>query len=156
MCMKKAFCVLFALTCTAFAAPYPKSIIHVLEQLRSNVSNDLDRELSLIDGCAVGYAGIPGAFYLLYPYVEHRAAKEDLLKMLFDESPAVRLMAAKVLLHSQLHAADAALVDPLLNDTMNVMLAAGGCVYEPTTVSEVVKRLKKDKNFLGDPPSGSN
>jgi|CXWL01.1.fsa_nt_gi hypothetical protein len=152
--MKKAFCVLLAFTCTAIATPsYPKSIIHVLEQLRSNASNDL---LPLIDGCAVGYAGTPGTFYLLYPYIEHRVAKEDLLKMLFDESPAVRIMAAKVLLHSKLHAADTALADSLLNNPTKVMLAAGGCVYEPTTVGEVVKRLKKDKNFLGDQPSGNN
>ena len=148
--MRKLLAAFLVLAVLAQAAPYPPAIVHVLEQLRTNVYHDLNHDLPLIDGRTAGYAGTPGTFYLLYPFCEYRTAQSDLLKMLFDPSPAVRLMAAKVLLHSKLHASDAANADFLLGDSAKVMLAVSGDAFEATTVGEVVKRLKADKQFLGD------
>ena len=153
--MKKLIALFFALVCAASAAPYSKNIIHVLQQLRTNVapSFESNQELPLIDGCAVGDAARPGTFYLLYPYVENRASVEDLTAMLGDVSPAVRLMAAKVILHSKRSEIDAKIADRLLNDKSHVVLAAFGCAFSNTTVGAVVKQLKDDHNFLGDIPA---
>ncbi len=150
--IKKLAFLFLALACAASAAPYSKNSVHVLQQLRTNAGADFesDLELPLIDGCAVGEAGRPGAFFLLYPYRANRASEEDLVAMLEEASPTVRLMAAKVLLHSNRPDGEAKIADRLLNDPAKVLLAEYGCIIGHSTVGKIVKNMQQNKNFLGD------
>ncbi|MBI3885260.1 MAG: hypothetical protein HY302_05970 [Opitutae bacterium] len=147
----KLVTLLLLLTSTTIAAPYSKSIVYVLEQLRQD--KDPDKNLSFIGGCAVGYGGTPGTFFLLHAFILNRASRDDLLKMLSDHSPAVRLMAAKVLIHSERYESDAKEADRLLGDSAKVEVAEFGCIVETMPVGEAVRRLKTNKNFLGDSSS---
>lgn len=146
--MKRLFWLAFLVASTAFAAPYSKNIVHVLAQLREE-ENTGDK-IPFIGGCAVGYAGVPGSFFLLHPYIRNRASIEDLRMMLKDKSPTIRLMAAKVLLHAPQYETSAKEADVLLKDSTQVMLAEFGCMVETVTVGEVVRQMKADKKFLGD------
>lgn len=138
------------LSVSVHAAQYSRHIVFVLEQLREN--EDLDRKLPFIGGSAVGYAGEPGTFFLLYPFFLHRASDEDVQAMLADKSPAVRLMAAKLVLHSDRFRSLTKQVEVLLKDEAIVALAEWGCVIERVTVAEVVRRMKADVHFLDDKP----
>ncbi|MBX3738325.1 MAG: hypothetical protein KF715_16640 [Candidatus Didemnitutus sp.] len=142
--------LLFVLSLAAQGSEYSRHIRFVVEQLRQ--IEDLDRKLPFIGGAAVGYAGEPGTFFLLYPFFEHRASLEDIRAMLADKSPAVRLMGAKLVLHSDRFGDLTKQVDLLLKDESIVILAEWGCVIERVSVAEVVRRMKADVNFLGDNP----
>ncbi|MBI5423648.1 MAG: hypothetical protein HZA32_06135 [Opitutae bacterium] len=138
------------LSLAAQAGEYSRHIKFVVEQLRQ--MEDLDRKLPFVGGAAVGYAGEPGTFFLLYPFFEHRASPEDVQAMLCDKNPAVRLMGAKLVLHSERFGDLTKQVDVLLKDESIVILAEWGCVIERVPVAEVVKRMKADAHFLGDNP----
>ena len=149
--MKKlALTFLVGIACVAqcFGA-YDKRLVHVLEQLR-DCKMAFDVELPMVGGSAVGDAATPHEFYLLFPYVSRIAGEADLAAMLRDKSPVVRIMAAKCIVQQK----DSSLMrelDALTKDADEVYVAPFGCGILKQTVGEVVRELKKDPSFLGDP-----
>lgn len=136
------------------AAAYEKKLIYVLEQLRQCKFDD---ETPLVGGPAIGYAGHPHEFYLLFPYVDRVASHEDLVAMLRDKSPVVRVMAAKCILGKKYRVGDLKKsVDILEKDTTRVYVMPFGCTATVKTVSEIITELKRDPDFLGDPKEGPN
>ena len=127
---------------------YDRKLIYVLEQLRHC---QFDDKTALVGGPAVGYAGRPHEFYLLFPYVSRLASHEDLVSMLADRSPVVRIMSAKCILSKQYQVGDLKKsVDVLAKDKTQVYVIPSGCSPELRTVADVVADLKKDPNYLGD------
>jgi len=146
---KHTLAFLFGVACVAHCfGAYDKRLVHVLAQLR-DCKMAFDVELPMVGGPAVGYAGTPHEFYLLFPYVRRIASDGDLVAMLRDASPVVRIMAAKCIVQQK----DSPLMpelDALTKDADKVYVAPFGCVITKQTVSEVVRELKKDPDFLGD------
>lgn len=148
--MKRSILLLIALVAASSAlAAYDKKLIYVLEQLRQC---KFDENTPLVGGPAIGYAGIPHEFYLLFPYVDRLASQEDLQAMLRDKSAVVRIMAAKCILGKKEQVGDLKKSVEVLNkDVTKVYVMPFGCVASLQTVSEVVGELQKDPDFLGDP-----
>lgn len=119
---------------------YDARVRHVVQQIRA---------MNEIGGEAIGYAGIPGDFYLLYRYCLSAATDKDMQDMITDESPAVRIMGAKCILNSPYRKIDLKLVDRLLGDQQKIVVGPGGCSFFEMKVSDVVAELKKDAHFLG-------
>jgi len=127
---------------------YDRQLIYVLEQLRQCKFDD---KSSMAGGSAIGHAGRPHEFYLLFPYVASLASHEDLIAMLRDQSPVVRIMAAKCILGKGYQFGDLKKeVDVLENDSTAIYVALVGCCITKETVAQVLKELKKDPHFLGD------
>lgn len=147
--MKRVLLLLTVLLAASTAAAgYDRKLIHVLEQLRQC---KFDEDTPLVGGPAIGAAGEPHEFYLLFPYVDRLASDEDLTAMLRDKSPVVRIMAAKCILGKKYQVDDLKeSVDILKEDSTKVYVMPFGCVASIQTVSEVVTELKKNPDFLGD------
>jgi hypothetical protein len=142
----------FTLACSS--SGYEQSLIYVLEQLRHC---QFDEKTALVGGRAIGYAGRPHEFYLLFPYVNSLASHEDLVAMLQDRSPVVRIMAAKCILGKEYQVGDLKKsVDVLGNDKAQVYVMPFGCGAELRTVADVVSELKKNPDYLGDPKEEPN
>ena len=148
--MKRFFLLLVVLLGTSSApAAYDKKLIYVLEQLRQC---KFEADTPLVGGAAIGYAGVPHEFYLLFPYIDRLASQEDLQAMLRDKSAVVRIMAAKCILGKKERVGDLKKSVEILNkDITKVYVMPFGCVASLQTVSEVVEELQKDPGFLGDP-----
>ena len=141
--------LLVASTLAAEAA-YEKKLIHVLEQLRQCQGASPEGIVPMVGGPAVGLGGAPHEFYLLFPYVNRLASEEDLVAMLGDKSPVVRIMAAKCILNRKKTSIAVSKVDVLLKDTTQVCVAPFGCIMFVRTVGDVIGELKKNPEFLGD------
>lgn len=102
-----------------------------------------------IGGSSVGYAGGPGEFFLLIPYFRHQASAEDVALMLKDKSPVVRVMAAYLVLGGDKKLKDISL-SSLENDKTPLEVAAGGCIVEELTLAELVQRVRKNPDYLGE------
>lgn len=129
------FCVA-ASTCAAYVGRVARDV----ERLRA---------LKEIGSDHVGYGGVPDAFYVMYSKLWHACSNQDLISMVKDPSPAVRIMAAKCILGTPSRKIDPAVVQPLIEDTTEIMVGPGGCMFRRMTVGEVVLALERDPNFLG-------
>src|SRR6478736_9464268 len=139
--MKKLTFVLIAFAVLSPAEAYEKRIRYVVEQLRS---------LEEIGGSAVGYAGIPHDFYLLYRYVAYASTDQDIMDMVRDTSPVVRIMGVKCAVTAPFRKLDPSLIDPALGDERELVVGPYGCVFQKMRVSDVIAALKKDPDYLGD------
>ena len=129
------FCVA-ASTCAA----YVDRVARDVERLRASDEIGSDH---------VGYGGGPDAFYLMYSKLWHTCSNQDLISMIKDPSPAVRVMAAKCILGTPSRKIDPAVVQPLIEDTTVILVGPGGCMFRTMTVGDVVLALERDPNFLG-------
>jgi hypothetical protein len=137
-----------ALVFTAKAFAYDSQLIYVLEQLRHCTYDD---NTPMVGGSAIGFAGRPHEFYLLFPYVDRLASEDDLKAMLRDKSAVVRLMAVKCILGKKYRVGDLKkAVDVLEKDTTKVFVAPAGCDVTQDTVAGVLKEFRKNPDFLGD------
>jgi hypothetical protein len=149
--MKRTITILFlalALSVTGHAA-YSEGLIYVLEQLR-HCRFLATEETPMVGGRAIGYAGTPHEFYLLFPYVSHIATEQDLAAMLQDKSPVVRIMGAKCVLKRRWFQFPKPSVEELLKDGVQVFVAPSGCMISKRTVGAVIAELKRNPDFLGD------
>ena len=130
------------------SAAYDKRLVYVLEQLR-HCRSAFD-EAPEIGGEAVGAAGAPHAFYLLYPYVSQFASDADLAAMCRDKSAVVRVMAAKCIVNRKDSAAADAL-EALSKDSEKLLVFPHGCSGFEMTVAEIVAKLRKEPDFPSAP-----
>ena len=119
---------------------YDMRVAHVVEQLR---------DMQEVGSDAVGYAGAPHGFYLLYQYCWYASTDQDLIEMLRDPSSVVRLMGVKCIVTSPYRKIDRSLLEPLRGDTTKIIVGAGGCVFSQMTVGDVVCQMQRDPDFLG-------
>lgn len=126
---------------------YSDKIKFVMEQLRQEHDKD---GVPLVEGINLGYGGRPGVFCGLYPYIVTFAKPEDVVKMIHDPNPVIRLMGAKRALYPWLFAFKPSVLDPLRTDKTNVRVSP----LRPDdsdkimTVAEVVVAMEKDPGFL--------
>lgn len=136
----RSLALTLTLTMAAVAAGYEPRVVHVVEQLR---------ELDQVGGASVGYGGTPHEFFLLFEYCLRASTDGDLVEMLRDPSPVVRIMGAKCILKSPYRQIDRAQVSALLGDPTHIVVGPGGCVFTTMTVGNVVRELLHDPNYLG-------
>lgn len=147
--MKRVILFLILLAAAAEAsAAYSKRLIYVLEQLR--YCRSAFDDAPEIGGEAVGAAGAPHAFHLLYPYVSQFASDADLSAMCRDKSPVVRVMAAKCIVNRKDSAAKDQL-DALSKDATKLLVFPFGCSGVEMTVAEIVEKLKQESDFPSAP-----
>ena len=139
--MKKVTSILIALMLVSAAHGFDKRMRFVVEQLRL---------LDEIGGSAVGYAGTPHDFYLLYRYAAFASTDQDIDEMMRDSNPVVRIMGVKCAVTAPFRSLDRSQIDALLSDTRDVVVGPGGCVFQHMKVADVILALKKDPDFLGD------
>ena len=138
--MKTVLLIVSFLSAATIGSSYDKRMAHVVEQLR---------DLQEIGGAAVGYAGTPHDFYLLYRYSWYACTDQDLAEMLHDHSATVRLMGAKCLLTSTFRKVDRSLLNSLDSDTTKIVVGPSGCVFTEMTVADVMTALRKNPDYLG-------
>ena len=139
--MKRLTSILVALVVVSVAHAYEKRMRHVVEQLRL---------LEEVGGSAVGYAGTPHDFYLLYRYAAYASSDQDIVDMMRDLNPVVRIMGVKCAVTAPFRKLDSSLIDALLGDDRQLLVGPYGCVFQKMSVGDVVAALKKDPNYLGD------
>ncbi len=150
--VKRFLAVALMAGCVAVSsrAGYDPKLIYVLEQLRHCrlAQND---STPMVGGRAVGFAGAPHEFYLLFPYIRSLAHEDDLVAMLHDQSPVVRIMGAKCVLSGPWPPGSSRPnIDFLLEDRTLVFFADVGCMITKRTVGDIVSDLKKSPDLLGD------
>jgi hypothetical protein len=142
----KRIILLFLVTTLPCLAAYDKKLVHVLEQLRA-CTFALDEEQPMVGGAAVGAAGSPHEFYLLFPYVLQVASEDDLRAMIRDRSPVVRIMGAACILKKE-DKDLAAELDILGKDTATLYVAPFGCAVLKQSVAETVAEMKKTPHYF--------
>lgn len=113
----------------------------VVEQLRL---------LEEVGGSSVGYAGTPHDFYLLYRYAAFASTDQDIVDMIHDTNPVVRIMGVKCAVTAPFRHLDQSLLELLPSDDRQLAVGPSGCVFHQMSVGAVISALKKDPNFLGD------
>jgi len=143
------YLALLVITAGLCRAAYSPRLVYVLEQLR-HCRLAVGDETPMVGGRAVGAAGAPHEFYLLFPYVSRVAQEADIVAMLHDKSPVVRIMGVKCVLNRRWIQVPKPDLDPLLADKTEVFIADVGCEIHKRKVGEIVANLKAAPDFLGD------
>ncbi len=111
------------------------------------------RTMDTIDGCAVGYAGTPGSFFLAAGAVLKQASLDDYRSMIADRHSVVRVMGVLGIVLQHREASDA--IAPLLDDKTPLAWMPFGCDMEHRTVGWIVRTLQKEPSVLGLTSSGT-
>ena len=155
----KTFLILLCLlpsTLTAAAQNgYSPELIYVLEQLRHSKGLTMQwnpgepaKALPFVGGADVGM-GAPGQFFLLLPYFKNWTRPEDVSRMVKDQSPVIRVMAAYLVAKGGPRFTTMSLAS-LEKDQAQVEIATRGCIHERLTVAEIVKRIRENPDFFGE------
>ncbi|MEO5960818.1 MAG: hypothetical protein ABIZ49_09385 [Opitutaceae bacterium] len=111
---------------------------HIREELKS---------LRSIEGVAVGFAGIPGRFYLLYPYCVTYGEEVTLLDFLKDENAIVAVMGALCLIDKFPEKREE-VMQRMKRDERSVAVFAGGCMGESMAVKALFEKIAADADFV--------
>lgn len=138
----------------AKATGYSPTLLYVLEQLRHSTSTayfsgESKQPVAFIGGSSVGLRGAPGEFFLLIPYFRERASEGDVVLMLNDKSPVVKIMAAYLILGGDKQFEQIS-VDSLNNDQTPLAVAPGGCIIANITVAELVQSFRRNPDYFGE------
>jgi hypothetical protein len=148
--MKTAFLIVLSLVSagTVWCADYSPRIRHVIAQLKEErFSAD---GLPLVEGINSAPGSRNGTYFLLFPYILATATKDDVLLMLKDKSPIIRIAGAKRVLTDYYSPLPVSALDVLAKDEEKVR-AGPTCPYgeyEIMSVASVVLALQKDPKFL--------
>ncbi len=113
---------------------------------------DLHRRLATIEevsGNAVGYAGTPGAFYLLSLEYLQRGGPKDFQALLRDGDPVARSMGLVCLAQSESEQSKELLLTQL-EDAARVLCYPGGCVGSTVSVGSLALELLLNPGYLGN------
>lgn len=103
--------------------------------------------LDAIEGSAVGYAGIPGRFFLLYPYCVTYGDEETFSAFLKDGSPVVAAMGALCILDRFPQRRDEILLR-MSFDQRQVLVMPGGCVGSTMTMQTLFEKIAAEPAFI--------
>ena len=138
----KKLAVIFVLICAVSTVSAESAVTHLVAQLRT---------LTAIEGPAVYFAGIPGRFSLLVPYFKSWATDTEIVAMLTDESPIVRVMGYQCALYRKdLKVAPQMLA--LEKDPAIVDYFPFGCSGRKVQVGVIVTELKNNPSLLTEMP----
>ena len=136
--MKTAATLFLLLTVMTANAQSVPSLAHVRAELKS---------LTSIDGSAVGYAGIPGRFFLLYPYCVTYGDEKTLSDFLKDESPVVAAMGALCILDKYPQRREEIMMR-MAFDSRSVEVMPGGCVGTTMTLKALFEKIEANPEFI--------
>lgn len=136
--MKTAATLLLLLTLTTVTAPGAPSLTPIRAELKG---------LTMIDGPAVGYAGIPGRFFLLYPYCVTYGDEETLTDFMKDENPIVAAMGALCLLDKYPQRREEIMMRMKFDDR-SVEVMPGGCLSTTMTLKAFFAKKEADLDFI--------
>ena len=136
--MKTAATLFLLLAVVAANAQSFPLLMHVRDELKS---------LRSIDGAAVGYAGIPGRFFLLYPYCLTYGDEETFSAFLKDESPVVAAIGALCLL-DRFPQRGEEIMKRMKLDSRSVGVMPGGCLGMTMTLKTLFEKIEVDPDFI--------
>jgi hypothetical protein len=136
--MKTAATLVLLLTVITSNAQSVRPLNHVRAQLKS---------LTSIEGSAVGYAGIPGRFFLLYPYCVTYGDEKTFSDFLKDESPIVAAMGALCILDKYPQRREEIMMR-MTFDGRSVEVMPGGCVSTTMTLKALFEKIATDPEFI--------
>lgn len=113
-----------------------------LSHIREEIEN-----LSSVDGAAVGYAGIPGRFYLLYPYCVTYGDEKTLLDFSQDKNAIVAVMGALCLIDKFPQRREE-VMGRMKQDDRSVLVFPGGCVGTTMTVKALFEKIQGNPDFI--------
>ena len=105
------------------------------------------KEMTLIDGSAVGYAGIPGRFYLLYPYCVTYGDEETLADFMKDENPVVAAMGALCIWDKYPQRREEIMLR-MKFDSRSITVMPGGCVGMTMTLKAIFEKKETEIDFI--------
>src|SRR6267154_2406007 len=129
------FLVFTVITASAQSVP---SLINVHAELKS---------LTSIEGSAVGYAGVPGRFFLLYPYCVTYGDEETLSVFLNDKSPVVAAMGALCIWDKYPQRREEIMMRMKL-DSRSVEVLPGGCTGATMTLQALFEKIEADPDYI--------
>ena len=129
------FLFLVFITSSAHSA---SSLVNVRAELKS---------LRSIDGSMVGIAGIPGRFFLLYPYCVTYGDEETLSDFLSDDNPIIAAMGALCILDRHPERREEVLKRMKLDDR-SVEVWPGGCLFSTMSLKALFEKIETNPDFI--------
>jgi hypothetical protein len=113
-----------------------------LEPIRAEL-----KSLKSIDGWAVGYAGMPGRFYLLCPYCVTYGDEETLSSFLKDENPIVAAMGALCIM-DRYPRRTKEIMQLMKSDHRSVEVLPGGCGGLITNMQALFEKIEGNPDYI--------